>query len=216
MRRQGDDGLGQGGGEQQGAAIGRRGFQDELQILAKAHVEHLVGLVQHRATQAAQFQRPALDMVAQAPGRAHHDMGAARQFAPLLPRIHAADARDDARAGIVIEPAQLALHLQRQFAGGCDDQRQGIARGAESGRAFQQGLGHRQPEGDGLARPGLGGNQQVAALGLGLDHRALHRGGRGVVALGQGAGKGGMGGGEAQTELEGGDLRPLFSPILAK
>ena len=49
MRRQGDDGLGQGGREQQGAPICRRGFQDELQILAKAHVEHLVGFVQHRA-----------------------------------------------------------------------------------------------------------------------------------------------------------------------
>ena len=48
MRRQGDDGLGQGGGEQQGAPFRRRGFQDELQVFAKAHVEHLVGFVQHR------------------------------------------------------------------------------------------------------------------------------------------------------------------------
>jgi len=117
----------------------------------------------------------------------------------------------DARAGKVIQPAQFTLHLQRQLAGGRDDQGQGIAGGPEGRRAFQQSLGHCQAKGDGLARPGLGGDQQIAALGLGFDHRALHWSRRGVVTLGQGAGKGGMGSRKTQRELEGG----IFGPSLA-
>ena len=85
-------------------------------------------------------------MIAQPARRADHDMGAARQFAALAARIHAADAGDDARAGIVIEPAQFALHLQRQFARGRDDQRQRLAGRAHGLGAVQQGLGHRQAD----------------------------------------------------------------------
>ena len=39
--------LGDGRREQQRAALGRRGVEDELEVLAEAQVEHLVGLVEH-------------------------------------------------------------------------------------------------------------------------------------------------------------------------
>ena len=150
-------------------------------------------------------------MIAQPARRADHDMGALRQLAALAARVHAADAGDDARARIVVQPAQFALHLQRQFARGRDDQRQRIARRAHRLRAVQQGVGQRQAEGDGLARAGLGGNQQVAPLRLLGHHRHLHGGGVFVIALGKGAGQGGMGGGERQT----GAFRADFAPSLS-
>ena len=47
VARQCDDGLGQSRREQQRLALRRCGFENEFQILAEAHVEHLVRLVQH-------------------------------------------------------------------------------------------------------------------------------------------------------------------------
>ena len=113
-----------GGGEQQRAAPLGRCIEDFFQILAKAHVEHLVRLVEHHADQARQVQRPAFEMVAQPPGRADDDRGAAAQIAPFLARIHPADAGGDANARPGIEPGKLAADLQRQFARGGDDQRE--------------------------------------------------------------------------------------------
>ena len=137
MRRQRHDLLGQRRAEQQGAALGGRRLQNEFQVFAKAHVEHFVGLVQHHSLQRRHAQRPAFQVIAQTARRAHHDMRAVIQFAPLAARIHAAHARHDARARIMIQPGQFALHLQRQFAGRRDDQRQRIACGAERIGAFQ-------------------------------------------------------------------------------
>ena len=71
-------------------------------------------------------------MVAQPAGRADHDMGALASSAALAARIHAADAGDDARAGMLIEPGQFALHLQRQFARRRDDQRQRLRGAAQA------------------------------------------------------------------------------------
>src|SRR5690606_15857418 len=59
----------------------------------------------------------------------------------------------------------------------------------------QQGGGQGQAEGDGLARTGLGADQQVAAR-LGLQHSRLHRRGLGVAAFGKRAVERGMTGGE--------------------
>ena len=94
--------------EQQGAAFLRRGVEDLLELLAKAHVEHLVGLVEHRDAQGRQVERAAFQMIAQPAGRADDDVRAACQCAALLHRVHAADAGDDARAGVGVEPVELA------------------------------------------------------------------------------------------------------------
>src|SRR3546814_3976953 len=85
------------------------------------------------------------------------------------------DAGRDARAGLAVKPAQLAADLQREFARRRNDQRE--RRGCEGQAAIlDQLVGHREAEGDGLARAGLGGDEQVAALGLGLGHMRLHGG----------------------------------------
>ena len=80
------DRLGHGRREEQGAALRRRRVEYLLEILAKAHVEHLVGFVEHRGLELAEVERAALEMVAQPPRRADHDMGAVREAAALLRR----------------------------------------------------------------------------------------------------------------------------------
>jgi hypothetical protein len=88
-----------GGGKQQGAALGRSGVEQFFQVFAEAHVEHFVGFVEHHEAQARQVERAAFEMVAQAAGRAHHDMRAVVELATFLRRVHPADAGGDAQPG---------------------------------------------------------------------------------------------------------------------
>ena len=55
-----------------------------FEILAEAHVEHLVGLVEHRDLERRQVERAALEMVAQPARRADDDMRAVAERAALL------------------------------------------------------------------------------------------------------------------------------------
>jgi hypothetical protein len=71
-----------------------------LQIFAKAHVEHFVGLVEHGDFQRRQVERAAFQVIAQAARRADDDMRAWRQHAAFASRVHAAHAGGDARAGL--------------------------------------------------------------------------------------------------------------------
>jgi hypothetical protein len=47
-----------------------------LKVLAKAHVEHFVGFVEHHDFQRGEVERAAFQVIAQAPRRADDDMGA--------------------------------------------------------------------------------------------------------------------------------------------
>ena len=183
---EGGDLLGDGGAEQQGAALGGGGVEDELQVLAEAQVEHLVGLVEHDGAQVPQVQPPALQVIAQAARRAHDDMAAGGQHPLLGPAVHAADAGGDAGAGRAVQPGQLALHLHRQLARRGDQQGERGAGLAEPLLAAEQRRGQGQAVGDGLAGPGLGGHQQVAALRLRHQDGGLHGGRLRVLAGVQG------------------------------
>ena len=151
----------------------------------KAHVEHLVGLVEHHADQARQVERAALEMVAKATGRADHDRRAAAQIAAFLARIHPADAGRDAQARARIEPTELAADLQRQFARGGDDQRERFLAQRRAAQFAEQLVGQRDAEGHGLAAAGLRRNDQVAALRFGIDDGGLDGGGCVIAACGQ-------------------------------
>ncbi len=144
-------------------------------ILAEAEVEHLVGLIEHDDLHRGDVEPAALQMVAQAPGRADDDVGALVEQALLLTRIHAADAGDDAGACRRIKPGEFALHLQGQFAGGCHHQRLRRGRRPEALVGAQQRLSHGEAIGHGLAGAGLRGNQQVAPRRVGCQHGELHR-----------------------------------------
>ena len=194
--RQGGDVPGDGGGEKQGATLGGRGVEDELHVLAKAQIEHLVGLVEHNRPQAAHIEAAALQMVAQAPGGAHHDMAAIFQRARFAAHIHAADAGGDAGARGAIEPDQFALHLHGEFAGGGDHQRHGRAGGANALLAHEQGGGEGEPIGHGLARARLGGDEQIAFGGVRLQDCGLDGGGFGITARFESAFKAGIGRGK--------------------
>ena len=66
------------GGEQQRLALLGRGGEDFADVIYKAHVEHLVSLVQHHGFQLVQQQRAAPHVIHDAPRRAHHDGGRAK------------------------------------------------------------------------------------------------------------------------------------------
>ena len=124
-------------------------------------------------------------MIAQPARRADHDVGARGQFALLAARIHAADAGDDARAGILIKPCQFAMHLQGQFPGRRDDQGQWRRGLFEPLGIAKQVARDGEPIGDGLARAGLRRHQEVAADGVIRQYRPLHRRRLVVIALRQ-------------------------------
>ena len=80
-----------------------------------------------------------------------------------------------------VEPDQLAADLERELAGGSDDQRMRLAGRLDAAILAEQLWVHGEAEGDGLARPGLGGDDEVAAHGLGSDDGSLDGRGRGIT-----------------------------------
>ena len=191
--RQGDDVLRQGRGEQEGAAILRRGVENEFQVLAETEIEHLVGLVEHDDAHLRGVEAPALQMVAQAARRADHDVAAIGQR-PLLPaHIHAADAGDDPGTRRAIEPDQLPVDLEGKLAGRGDDERQGLAGGIEAFGVAEQGGGHGEAVGHRLARAGLCGDEEIVVKRLRLENRRLDGGRVVVAAIGEGTFEAGIG-----------------------
>ena len=186
------DGPRHGGGKQQRAPAFRRRVEQLLQLLAEAHVQHLVGLVQHDRLQRRQVQRAALQMVAQPPRRPHHNRRPGVQRPALAHRVHAAHARHHPRPRAGIKPFQLLRHLDRQFARGGHHQHQ---RRARHGRrlALQQLVRHRQPERHGLSGTRLRRHDQVAPARVLGQHGGLHRGQGFISARGQGLGERGVG-----------------------
>lgn len=147
--RQLQDAVGHGGGEEEHAALGAAGAQDELDIFDEAHVKHFVGLVEYHEADGIEFQFLAFDEVDDAAGRSHDDVRAFLQFAHLLADGGAAvDSRDpDAFAAFI--GFDLFGDLEGQFAGRRQDE--GLYRLLVRIVAFQDG----QPEGGRFAGTGL-------------------------------------------------------------
>ena len=152
---QGGDVLGDGGGEEQGAPLDRRGFQNEFKVFLEAQIQHLVGFVQDHDLQRREVEMAPFEVIAQAARRADDHVRPGGQIALLAPGIHAADAGHHPRAGPRVEPGQLLGHLQRQLPRGRDHQNHRRAGLSEPGRGTENGRGHGQAVGDRLARPGL-------------------------------------------------------------
>ncbi len=85
LLRQRDNAARQGRREQQRPALGRRGLENELQILAEAEIEHLVGLVEHDGFQLRHVEAATSQMIAEPARRADHDMRAVGEFALFAP-----------------------------------------------------------------------------------------------------------------------------------
>ncbi|MNS65227.1 hypothetical protein D3C72_983820 [compost metagenome] len=146
-----------GRGEQQGLTVLVDGVQDLVQLVGEAHVEHLVGLVQHQRAALGQVDRAAVDVVAQAAGGRHHQARAAVQGAVLVTVRAAAVQGGDLHAEGARQARQGARDLQGQLAGRQHDQRLDGARGA------LDALQDRQAEGQRLAGAGARLDQQVTA-----------------------------------------------------
>ena len=181
--------LGHGRRKHQGAAFGRRGIQDFFQILAEAHIEHFIGFIKHDDLAIIQQQPAAFEVIAQAARGADHDVRASRKRAPFHLLVHAAHARGDAPARRCIKPCQFLGHLQRQFARRCNHQRERTGRRWQRIGSAEQILGHGEAKGDGLARTGLRGNQQIPAARLFGDHGGLDGGEFFIAALRDGLGQ---------------------------
>ena len=128
-------------------------------------------------------------MIAQPAGCADHDVGARRQLALLATRIHAADAGNHARAGILIKPCEFAMHLQCKLPRRRHDQGERCRGPLEALGVSKKIFGDREAIGHGLARAGLRRNQEVAADGGIGQHGGLHRRCRIVIAFRQGSGE---------------------------
>ena len=188
---EGGDLLGDGGAEHQGAALlGGRGVQDELEVFAEAQIEHLVRLVQHCGAERGQVQPSALEMVTQPSRGADHDVTPGGQHTLLGAAIHPPHARRDFCTRLGVEPGKLTLDLDRQLPRGGDDKGQGCAGAAEALVLTQQRGGKRQAVRDGLARAGLGRDQQVPAGRFFDQDRNLHAGRLGIIPGGKRAAKG--------------------------
>jgi hypothetical protein len=179
----------------------RSGLEQRVEILGEAHVEHLVGLVEHEHLDGREVERAAAQEIERPAGRGDHDVDTAVERADLLAHRRAAvDGHhvDVGAAGVLVNGLG---HLHRQLARGHEHEPTRAAP-AVCGR-FEKPVQHRQRERGGLAGAGLGLRQHVAAGeqerdGLALDGRRLLVAERGHVldeAVGEtGRGEAGRGG----------------------
>ena len=100
--------------EQQRLALVGQLLQDRLDVVGEAHVEHLVGFVEHDGVHSVETQRPPADVVEDAPGRADDHVHAAVERLQLAPdRLAAVDRHDlNAQHPAVLEYRLGDLHRQ--------------------------------------------------------------------------------------------------------
>ena len=183
--------------QQQRAPLGRRGLEDRLQILAKAEVQHLVGLVEDDRLQPAERQPLAPQQIDQATRRSDDDVDAALERPQIAAHRRAARERRQPEAGVRQQPGQLAADLGRELPRRDDHQRTRLAarfsvrrhrrgrrRACLGPRHAQQRLGDDHAERERLARPRLRRHQQVPPGDGRIEHCGLDARG-GLVATGR-------------------------------
>ena len=113
-----------GRGEQRDVLVVRGAGQDRLDVLGEAHLEHLVGLVEHQEAQLGQVQGALLQVVHDPAGGADHDVHAAAQGGELDAVPLAAVDRQHVQAGQVRGvPLEGLGDLERQLTGRRQHQR---------------------------------------------------------------------------------------------
>ena len=160
-----------GRGEEDGLPRPGRRAQDLLHLLAEAHVEHAVGLVDDQGREVGQAQRAAGHVVEHASGRPDDYVHPALERRQL--RAHGLAARGDEDLEPGLAPAELpdvTRHLRAELSRGAQDQRLGPAVVAFQVMQEGQGEGSRlAASGRGLADQILAGEQQ--GDGARLDRR---------------------------------------------
>src|SRR6478735_6041828 len=154
-----------GGREQRHLAVLRSLLEDLLHVFGEAHPQHLVSLVQHQVLEFGQVQGPLGDVVDHAAGGTHNHLGAAAKARQLGPVSGAAVDRQDGEVVNVLGVGGEGLgNLQRQLAGGGQDQGLRLPGGAVEVVEFGQAGQRRYCECCSLTGAGLGQAHHVAAF----------------------------------------------------
>ena len=151
--------------------VGRVG-EDRLDVLGEAHLQHLVGLVEHEVLELRQVERALVEVVHDAPGGADDDVHAAAQGRQLhAVALTAVDGQDVHAAHVRRVLLERLAHLQRELARrGQHERLRGLLRHVEA-------VEDRQRERRGLAGAGLGEPHDIAPGEQRRDRRGLDRGG---------------------------------------
>ena len=147
------------------------GLDDGGDVLDKAHLEHLVRLVDHHGVHAVHARQAAVHHIQHTAGRSHHNLRLALELLHLLGNGLTAVQRSNARLGnIACQGGEFLGNLHSQLTGRGDNQLLNVI-------LFQlQILQHRDAEGAGFACARRGdGNDVVARHHHGYGAR-LHRG----------------------------------------
>ena len=133
------DVLGECGREQQ--ALPLRGQQGENapQVGQKAHIEHAVGLVEHKDLHLRQIHRFLFDVIKQASGCSHQHFHARHQCGFLRFHVHTAVHHGGAQRQMFAVAPYGFFHLCGEFARGGEDQRaHRMPRGRRTGIAMRR------------------------------------------------------------------------------
>ena len=148
----------------------RRAGEDRLDVLREAHVEHLVGLVEHHEAELAEVEGALLEVVHHPAGSADDHVHAASQGAQLdavpLAAVDGEDAQPLEVRGVA--PERLG-DLESELTGGCEHQ--------DLGRLLRQVDAREDREGERgrLAGAGLGEADDVLAGQKRRDRLRLDR-----------------------------------------
>ena len=154
--------------------------EDLLDVLEEAEVEHLVGLVEHEVAARVQDERVAREQVEHAADRADDDLRALLELRLLRADRRAAEDGDRVDAAVLAVGAQRLRHLDAELAGRREHERLRV------GILGVDEVDHRQAEGGGLARAGLGLADHVLAVEQVRDRLLLDRARRLVADVAEG------------------------------
>ena len=173
--------AGEGGRQEERLAVGGDLRHDPLDRRAEAHVEHAVGLVEHKDAHPVEADGAATDQVLEPARRRDHDVGAARKLRLALDSDTAVHGRDRQCAGRA-DVAQLLDDLGGQLA------RRHEHEPRAAGGVGLDAVDHWKAEGERLAGAGGRADEHVApGQDVRDDCRLDGKGGR-ETARRQGAG----------------------------
>ncbi len=156
-----------GGREQHDVAVAWRGAHDASNGGQEAHVGHAVGFVDDHRRDVREVEGTLFEHVLEAAGARDDDVDAEVEcLARHVVRRATVDA-DDAATAVVGQVGEFLLDLRGEFAGGHEDEAEGLAR-TSLAQARHQGKSERE----GLSRAGDGLSDDVAT-GEGVGERGL-------------------------------------------
>lgn len=138
--------------------LGER-FEDRVEFVRKAQVEHFVGFVEDDRADVAKLQGPLFDVVQRAARRGDDGVGAALQGADLAAVLLPAVDRRHEHARVAAVVVERFAHLKAEFTRGREDEKHGVFGFGADHVALEE----RERKGGGL--PGAGGGlaQHVGA-----------------------------------------------------